>query len=64
MILVDRARELSETRGFMKVLVDAESQQILGASISRAANHESKALPVESLFTRSTPMTLAAMTRQ
>ena len=28
-----RARELGETRGFMKVLVDAENQQILGAAI-------------------------------
>ena len=30
---VGRAREFGETRGFMKVLVDAESKQILGASI-------------------------------
>lgn len=30
---VGRAREMSETQGFMKVLVDAESKQILGASI-------------------------------
>jgi pyruvate/2-oxoglutarate dehydrogenase complex dihydrolipoamide dehydrogenase (E3) component len=30
---VGRAREKSETQGFMKVLVDAESKQILGAAI-------------------------------
>jgi pyruvate/2-oxoglutarate dehydrogenase complex dihydrolipoamide dehydrogenase (E3) component len=30
---VGRAREFGETRGFIKVLVDAESQRILGASI-------------------------------
>jgi len=30
---VGRAREAGETQGFMKVLVDAESQRLLGASI-------------------------------
>ena len=30
---VSRAFEKGETEGFMKVLVDAESKQILGASI-------------------------------
>lgn len=30
---VGRAREFGETRGFMKVLVDADTQEILGASI-------------------------------
>jgi len=30
---VGRARERSETQGFMKVLVDAETKQILGAAI-------------------------------
>lgn len=30
---VGRARELGETRGFMKILVDADSERILGASI-------------------------------
>ncbi len=30
---VGRAREMSETQGFMKVLVDAKSKQILGAAI-------------------------------
>jgi pyruvate/2-oxoglutarate dehydrogenase complex dihydrolipoamide dehydrogenase (E3) component len=33
MTSVGRARERSETQGFMKVLVDAENQQILGAAI-------------------------------
>jgi pyruvate/2-oxoglutarate dehydrogenase complex dihydrolipoamide dehydrogenase (E3) component len=30
---VGRAKERSETQGFMKVLVDAESKRILGASL-------------------------------
>ena len=30
---VGRAREAGETQGFMKVLVDAESRQLLGAAI-------------------------------
>jgi pyruvate/2-oxoglutarate dehydrogenase complex dihydrolipoamide dehydrogenase (E3) component len=30
---VARALEVDETRGFMKVLVDAQTQQILGGSI-------------------------------
>jgi len=33
MARVGRAREFGETRGFMKVLVDAETEEILGASI-------------------------------
>jgi pyruvate/2-oxoglutarate dehydrogenase complex dihydrolipoamide dehydrogenase (E3) component len=33
MTRVGRARERSETQGFMKVLVDAETQQLLGAAI-------------------------------
>ncbi len=33
MTKVGRAREKGETRGFMKILVDAESKQILGAAI-------------------------------
>jgi pyruvate/2-oxoglutarate dehydrogenase complex dihydrolipoamide dehydrogenase (E3) component len=30
---IGRARERSETQGFMKVLIDAESKKILGAAI-------------------------------
>jgi len=33
MTYVARALEVDETRGFMKVIVDAESGQILGAAI-------------------------------
>ncbi len=33
MARVGRARERSETQGFMKILVDAETEKILGASI-------------------------------
>ena len=30
---VGRAREFGDTRGFMKILVDAESEEILGAAL-------------------------------
>ena len=33
MARVGRARERSETQGFMKILIDAESKKILGAAI-------------------------------
>ena len=33
MARVGRARERSETQGFMKILVDAETQKILGAAV-------------------------------
>ncbi len=33
MARVGRARERSETQGFMKILIDAESEKILGAAI-------------------------------
>jgi pyruvate/2-oxoglutarate dehydrogenase complex dihydrolipoamide dehydrogenase (E3) component len=33
MARVGRARERSETQGFMKVLIDAESEKILGAAM-------------------------------
>ncbi len=33
MARVGRAHERSETQGFMKVLIDAESEKILGAAI-------------------------------
>ena len=33
MTRVGRARERSETQGFMKVLIDAETMKILGAAI-------------------------------
>ena len=32
---VGRARERSETDGFMKVLVDAETKEILGAAVTK-----------------------------
>jgi pyruvate/2-oxoglutarate dehydrogenase complex dihydrolipoamide dehydrogenase (E3) component len=37
---VSRAREKGETRGFMKVLVDAQTKQILGASLLGTAGDE------------------------
>ena len=33
MTRVGRAREFGETRGFIKIIVDAETQEILGAAI-------------------------------
>src|SRR5581483_11447284 len=42
---VARALEMEESRGFMKVIVDADSQEILGAAILRRGrrNHVSGA---------------------
>ena len=37
---VGRARESGETQGFMKVLVDAQTRQILGASLLGLAGDE------------------------
>jgi pyruvate/2-oxoglutarate dehydrogenase complex dihydrolipoamide dehydrogenase (E3) component len=37
---VSRAREKGETRGFMKILVDAQTKQILGASLLGTAGDE------------------------
>lgn len=34
MTRVGRARERSETQGFMKILIDAETDRVLGAAIS------------------------------
>ena len=47
MTRVGRAVEKGETQGFMKILVDAESQQILGASILGTGGDE-----VDSLHSR------------
>ncbi len=40
MTQVGRAREFGETRGFMKILVDADSKQILGAALLGLAGDE------------------------
>ena len=40
MTQVGRAREAGETRGFMKILVDADSEQILGAALLGLAGDE------------------------
>jgi pyruvate/2-oxoglutarate dehydrogenase complex dihydrolipoamide dehydrogenase (E3) component len=37
---VSRAREKAETKGFMKILVDRDSKQILGASLLGLAGDE------------------------
>ena len=44
MARVGRARERSETQGFMKILIDAESERILGASILGIGGDESHSL--------------------
>ncbi len=41
MIRVSRAREKGETQGFMEILVDVESKEILGAAILGISGDES-----------------------
>ena len=40
MTKVGRAKEMSETAGFMRALVDADSQQILGAVVCAVGGDE------------------------
>ena len=50
MTRVARAREKGETQGFMKVLVDAESQQILGAAILGVGGDEAVHSLVDAMY--------------
>ena len=43
--LVGRARERSETQGFMKMLVDAENKQVLGAALLGTQKVAASAVP-------------------
>jgi pyruvate/2-oxoglutarate dehydrogenase complex dihydrolipoamide dehydrogenase (E3) component len=52
MTQVARAREKGETQGFMKVLVDAESQQILGAAILGVGGDEAVQSLVDAMYGR------------
>jgi pyruvate/2-oxoglutarate dehydrogenase complex dihydrolipoamide dehydrogenase (E3) component len=52
MTRVARAREKGETQGFMKVLVDAESQQILGAAILGVGGDEAVHSLVDAMYGR------------
>jgi pyruvate/2-oxoglutarate dehydrogenase complex dihydrolipoamide dehydrogenase (E3) component len=52
MSLVARAREFGETRGFMKVLVDAETKQILGASILGLSGDEAVHCLLDVMYAR------------
>ena len=52
MTQVSRAREKGETQGFMKVLVDADSQQILGAAILGVGGDEVVHSLVDAMYAR------------
>jgi pyruvate/2-oxoglutarate dehydrogenase complex dihydrolipoamide dehydrogenase (E3) component len=52
MTKVGRAVEKSETEGFMKVLVDAETKQILGASILGTGGDEAVHCIIDTMFAR------------
>ncbi len=48
---IGRARERSETQGFMKVLIDAENEQILGATILGVGGDETIHLLIDVMYT-------------
>jgi pyruvate/2-oxoglutarate dehydrogenase complex dihydrolipoamide dehydrogenase (E3) component len=52
MTKVNRAFEKGETEGFMKVLVDAESKQILGASILGTSGDEAIHCIIDTMYAR------------
>jgi pyruvate/2-oxoglutarate dehydrogenase complex dihydrolipoamide dehydrogenase (E3) component len=56
---VGRAKEAGETQGFMKVLVDAETRAILGASILGLAGDEVVHVLLDAMATGTTATTLA-----
>jgi len=53
---IGRAREKGETQGFMKVLIDADSQLILGAHILGVGGDEVIHVFLEAMYTK-TPYT-------
>ena len=54
---VSRAREKGETQGFMKILVDAESKQILGATFLGASGDEAVHCVLDTMYAK-TPYTV------
>jgi pyruvate/2-oxoglutarate dehydrogenase complex dihydrolipoamide dehydrogenase (E3) component len=56
---VGRARESGETQGFMKVLVDAQTRQILGASLLGLAGDEVVHVLLDAIANRITADALA-----
>ncbi|MDB5913463.1 MAG: mercuric reductase [Ramlibacter sp.] len=56
---VSRAQETGETQGFMKVLVDAQSRKILGASILGLAGDEAVHVLLDAMDTGTTATVLA-----
>jgi pyruvate/2-oxoglutarate dehydrogenase complex dihydrolipoamide dehydrogenase (E3) component len=52
MTRVGRAVEKSETQGFMKVLVDADSQEILGATILGTGGDEAIHCVLDIMYAR------------
>jgi pyruvate/2-oxoglutarate dehydrogenase complex dihydrolipoamide dehydrogenase (E3) component len=59
MTKVSRAREMSETRGFMRVLVDAENQQILGAVVFGAGGDEVVHSVLDTMYAKASYETIA-----
>ena len=57
MTRVGRAREAGETQGFMKVLVDAQSKQILGAALLGPERRRSGAHASSTRWQRKQPYT-------
>jgi pyruvate/2-oxoglutarate dehydrogenase complex dihydrolipoamide dehydrogenase (E3) component len=55
---VSRASEKGETEGFMKILVDAESKQILGASFLGASGDEAIHCVLDTMYARASYTTL------
>lgn len=52
MTRVGRAKEFGETRGFIKILVDAQSKEILGASILGLTGDEAVHSLLDVMYTR------------
>lgn len=52
MTQVGRAREFGETRGFMKIIVDAESDEILGAAILGLHGDEAVHCLLDTMYAR------------
>jgi pyruvate/2-oxoglutarate dehydrogenase complex dihydrolipoamide dehydrogenase (E3) component len=52
MTRVGRAVEKGETEGFMKVLVDAETKQVLGASILGTGGDEAIHCIIDTMYAR------------
>jgi pyruvate/2-oxoglutarate dehydrogenase complex dihydrolipoamide dehydrogenase (E3) component len=59
MTKVSRAREMSETAGFMRALIDADTQQILGAVVFAAGGDEIVHSILDAMYARAPYTTIA-----